>query len=137
MKRLKSTTWKWEIQWEGRLLTFESCNQSFELPHTNNLFSRLADIVLTFPFELILKVFKTRLVGRGFHSYKDCFVLLPNRCEISHYLHSFFSINSVSPLFHTIVYPRFGAFYACLFYGPSWSKAKKEDFCREEHMIVY
>ena len=33
-----------------------------------------------FPFRLSLKVFNTRLLGRG------CFVLLPNRCGISQYV---------------------------------------------------
>ena len=34
-------------------------------------------------FGLSLKVFKMRLLERGFHSYKECFVLLPNRRGIS------------------------------------------------------
>ena len=52
----------------------------------NRLSSPVADIVLfgfwVFLYGLTLKIFKTRLLGRGFHTLK-CFVSLSNRCEIS------------------------------------------------------
>ena len=47
----------------------------------NGLSPPLADIVI---FRLSFKVFKKRLLRERFpHPYKWCFVLLPNRCEIS------------------------------------------------------
>ena len=46
----------------------------------NNPSPPFADIVL---FQFSLKVFKTHLLGRDFHSYKECFVPLSNRRRIS------------------------------------------------------
>ena len=43
-----------------------------------------------FPFRLTFKVFKTCLLGRGFpHPYKGCYILLPDRCGISHFFFFF------------------------------------------------
>ena len=65
----------------------------------------LADIVLfglslsSFPSRFF-KIFKTRLIGRGFHTlYKECFVLLSNQCRI---------LQSESPFF---MYYRAGLTY--------------------------